>query len=138
MPVKIRLHRVGAKHQPSYRIVVTPALTPRDGSYLDQVGFYNPVTEPTTLRIDNEKTIAWLRKGAQPTDRVARLLKAVDIIPSEVRKPAKAATAVASAGVETTAVEEATAPLPTDVAEELPAEKPKRTRKKTADEPPVE
>ncbi|HZT95522.1 MAG TPA: 30S ribosomal protein S16, partial [Chloroflexota bacterium] len=60
LPVKIRLHRVGAKHQPSYRIVVTPALTPRDGSYLDQVGFYNPVTEPTTLRIDNEKTIAWL------------------------------------------------------------------------------
>lgn len=87
MPVKMRLHRVGAKHQPSYRIVITPALTPRDGSYLDQVGFYNPVSEPATITIDNEKAIAWLRKGVQPTDRVARLLAKVDIDPAKVRKP---------------------------------------------------
>ncbi|GEM_PF-544181 len=87
MPVKMRLHRVGAKHQPSYRIVITPALSPRDGSYLDQIGYYNPVTEPATISIDSEKAIAWLKKGVQPTDRVARLLSSVSIDPSSVRKP---------------------------------------------------
>lgn len=82
----MRLHRVGAKHQPSYRIVVTPALTPRDGSYLDQVGFYNPRTEPATLRIDNDKVVDWLLKGVQPTDRVTRLLAKVAIDPAAVRR----------------------------------------------------
>lgn len=82
----MRLHRVGAKHQPSYRIVITPALSPRDGSYLDQVGFYDPLTEPATIRIDNEKAVTWLRKGVQPTDRVARLLSKVNIDPAAVRR----------------------------------------------------
>lgn len=86
MSVKMRLHRVGARHQPSYRIVVTPALSPRDGSYLDQVGFYNPRTEPATIRIDNDKVVNWLRKGVQPTDRVARLLASVSIDPAAVRR----------------------------------------------------
>jgi small subunit ribosomal protein S16 len=86
LPVKMRLHRVGAKHQPSYRIVVTPALTPRDGSYLDQVGFYNPRTDPATIRIDNEKAVSWLLKGVQPTDRVLRLLASVAIDPAAIRR----------------------------------------------------
>jgi small subunit ribosomal protein S16 len=79
LPVRMRLHRVGARHQPSYRIVITPALTPRDGKYLDQVGFYNPVTEPATIRIDEEKAREWLRRGVQPSDRVRRLLETVNI-----------------------------------------------------------
>ena len=76
----------GAKHQPSYRIVITPALSPRDGSYLDQVGFCNPRTEPATIRIDNDKVVEWLKKGVQPTDRVIRLLKTVRIDPAAVRR----------------------------------------------------
>ncbi len=119
---------MGAKHQPSYRIVITPALTPRDGSYLDQVGFYNPVTEPMTLRIDNAKAIAWLRKGAQPTDRVVRLLKSVDIIPEDVRKPtATGQDQTAAVGSTSVAVEES-------AASEVADEKPKRSRRKVASE----
>jgi len=82
----MRLHRVGAKHQPSYRIVITPALSPRDGSYLDQVGFYNPRTDPATIRIDSDKAVEWLKKGVQPTDRVVRLLASVRIDPAAVRR----------------------------------------------------
>jgi small subunit ribosomal protein S16 len=86
LPVRMRLHRVGAKHQPSYRIVVTPALTPRDGSYLDQVGYYNPRTEPPTVNIEIDKVVSWLQKGVQPSDRVIRLLETVNIVPEAVRR----------------------------------------------------
>lgn len=118
----MRLHRVGAKHQPSYRIIISPALAPRDGSYLDQVGFYNPRTEPATLEINNEKAVAWLRKGVQPTDRVAKLLAQVNINPSEVRRPAGAAAPVEE-------------PVAADVGEEV-APKParKRTTKKVTEQ----
>jgi small subunit ribosomal protein S16 len=86
LPVKIRLRRVGAKHQPSYRIVVADSRSPRDGRYIDQVGFYNPLTNPATITIDREKAADWLRKGAQPTETVEILLKKVDLTPDEVRK----------------------------------------------------
>ncbi|MGI8968625.1 MAG: 30S ribosomal protein S16 [Chloroflexota bacterium] len=92
MPVKIRLRRVGAKHQPSYRIVVADSRSPRDGRYLDQVGFYNPVPNPALIRIDEEKAISWLRRGAEPTDTVTKLLSKFNIVPADVRKPAGAAT----------------------------------------------
>lgn len=90
MPVKIRLRRMGAKHQPSYRIVVADSRSPRDGRYLDQVGFYNPLTNPAEIRIDQEKAIDWLKRGAEPTDTVAKLLTKFAITPESARtgKPA--------------------------------------------------
>ncbi len=88
MPVKIRLRRMGAKHQPSYRIVVADSRSPRDGRYIDQVGFYNPLTNPATITVDQEKAVDWLRRGAEPTETVAILLKKVDITAAAVRKGA--------------------------------------------------
>lgn len=96
MAVKMRLRRMGAKHQPSYRIVVADSRSPRDGRYIDQVGFYNPLTNPATITINQEKAIDWLRKGAEPTDTVTILLKKVDIVPSVVRKGEAAPAPVAT------------------------------------------
>ncbi len=73
--VKIRLRRVGAKKQPSFRVVVADSRSPRDGRFIEQIGFYNPRTEPETLRIDEERALYWLNVGAQPSDSVARLLR---------------------------------------------------------------
>ncbi len=72
--LRIRLRRMGSKNRPFYRIVVADARAPRDGEYIDMVGIYDPLTEPFTLRVDADKVREWLRKGAQPTDTVARLL----------------------------------------------------------------
>src|SRR5438445_10774743 len=84
--VKMRLRRMGAKHQPSYRIVVADSRSPRDGRYIDQVGFYNPLTNPATINIDREKALDWLRRAAQPTETVTILLKKFDIQPEAARK----------------------------------------------------
>jgi small subunit ribosomal protein S16 len=72
--LKIRLRRMGAKKKPSYRVVVAESTAPRDGVYIEMLGVYNPRTEPSTFQVDADKTRDWLRKGAQPTDRVARML----------------------------------------------------------------
>lgn len=72
--LKIRLTRVGAKKQPSYRVVVAEARSPRDSAYIDLIGHYNPRTEPSTIKIDVEKARRWLSRGAVPTERVAKLL----------------------------------------------------------------
>jgi small subunit ribosomal protein S16 len=72
--LKIRLRRMGAKKKPTYRVVVAESTAPRDGVYVEMLGVYNPRTEPSTFQVDADKTRDWLRKGAQPTDRVARLL----------------------------------------------------------------
>jgi small subunit ribosomal protein S16 len=72
--VKIRLRRMGAKKQPTYRFVVTDARSPRDGRFIEIVGHYNPRSEPKTVVVDEEKIKAWLAKGAQPSDPVRRLL----------------------------------------------------------------
>jgi len=72
--VKIRLRRMGAKKQPTYRFVVTDGRSPRDGRFIEIVGHYNPRTEPKTVVVDEEKIKAWLAKGAQPSDPVRRLL----------------------------------------------------------------
>lgn len=87
MSVKLRLRRMGAKHQPSYRIVVADSRSPRDGRYIDQVGFYNPLTNPATINIDQEKAVDWLRRGAEPTETVAILLKKADVIIENSRTP---------------------------------------------------
>ena len=73
--IKLRLRRMGAKRKPSYRIVVADARAKRDGRFIEVVGIYNPLTEPTTIRIDGERARYWLGQGAQPTDHVAKLLR---------------------------------------------------------------
>jgi len=78
--VKIRLRRVGAKKKPSYRLVVADARAPRDGAFISIIGHYNPLTDPETIVVDEEKAISWLKQGAQPTATAARLLSKVGII----------------------------------------------------------
>ena len=73
--LKIRLRRVGAKRQPSYRIVVADAKAARDGSFVEQLGHYDPKTDPPTIVLDRERADGWIGKGAQPTESVARLVK---------------------------------------------------------------
>ncbi|MGC9467288.1 MAG: 30S ribosomal protein S16 [Anaerolineae bacterium] len=73
--LRIRLRRVGAKKQPSYRIVVAERSAPRDGRFVEAIGFYNPRTEPETVRIDEERALHWLSVGAQPSDSVARIFR---------------------------------------------------------------
>lgn len=75
MAVKIRLARHGAKKRPYYRIVVADSRAPRDGRFIDEVGRYNPCTEPAMVKFDMEKVDQWISNGAQPTETVARLLK---------------------------------------------------------------
>jgi small subunit ribosomal protein S16 len=72
--VRIRLRRVGAKKQPSYRIVVTEGRTPRDGRFIEKIGFYNPRTEPATMEVNEARALYWLSNGAQPSDAVRRIL----------------------------------------------------------------
>ena len=73
--LRIRLRRVGKKKQPSYRIVVADARAPRDGRFVEQIGHYNPLTDPPTVVLEEEKAIHWLRQGAQPSDPVGRILR---------------------------------------------------------------
>ena len=80
MAVRMRLTRVGSKKNPIYRVVVADSRSPRDGKFIDIVGRYNPQTDPSTIDLDEEKVRAWLSKGAQPTETVARLLKAKNIV----------------------------------------------------------
>mgnify|MGYP001016582635 FL=1 len=75
MAVKMRLKRMGQKKAPFYRIVVADARSPRDGRFIDEVGYYDPTVEPSVIKFDEENTKKWLSNGAQPTDRVAKLLK---------------------------------------------------------------
>ena len=78
--VKIRLKRIGAKKNPIYRIVVADARYPRDGRFIEEIGTYNPLTDPAEIKIDAEKAAAWLKNGAQPTDTVRSLFKKQGII----------------------------------------------------------
>jgi small subunit ribosomal protein S16 len=71
--LRIRLRRVGAKKQPSYRIVVAESTAPRDGRFVETIGFYNPRTEPETVQIDESRALYWLSVGASPSDAVARI-----------------------------------------------------------------
>ena len=75
MAVKLRLTRVGKTKQPEYRIVAADSRSPRDGRFIEILGHYNPRTDPSTLSVDNDKAVKWLRHGAQPTDRVRKLLE---------------------------------------------------------------
>lgn len=79
MAVKIRLKRMGAKKNPFYRIVVADSRSPRDGRFIEEIGYYDPLTEPKTVKIDDEKATKWLKNGAKPTDTVDRLFKENEI-----------------------------------------------------------
>jgi small subunit ribosomal protein S16 len=74
MAARIRLRRVGTTKKPAYRVVVADGRTARDGRFIEQIGFYDPLTEPPTLRIDADKATAWIRKGALPSNTVRNLL----------------------------------------------------------------
>ena len=78
--VKIRLRRMGAKKAPFYRIVVADSRSPRDGRCIEEIGTYNPLTEPATITIDAEKAQTWIKNGAQPTDTVRGLLKNAGVL----------------------------------------------------------
>ena len=73
--LKIRLRRMGAKKAPFYRIVVADSRSPRAGAFVEEIGYYNPTSDPAELKVDNEKAAQWIKNGAQPTDTVRGLLK---------------------------------------------------------------
>lgn len=117
--LRIRLTRTGAKKRPSYRLIVTDSHAPRDGRHVDIVGHYNPMTTPSTVNIDTERAVQWLRNGAQPSERVRVLLRHAGVLkaheearladkqqrkaaaaaapPKEPKKPARAATKASAA-----------------------------------------
>ncbi|HMM30545.1 MAG TPA: 30S ribosomal protein S16 [Clostridia bacterium] len=73
--LKIRLRRMGAKKSPFYRIVVADSRAPRNGAFVEEIGYYNPLTDPAELKVDNDRACYWVKSGAQPTDTVRALLK---------------------------------------------------------------
>ena len=80
MAVKMRLRRMGAKKAPFYRVIVADSRSPRDGRFIDELGYYNPLTNPAEIKIDAEKSKKWLSNGAQPTETVKSLLKKSGIV----------------------------------------------------------
>ena len=80
MAVKIRLKRIGAKKSPFYRVIVADERSPRNGKFIDEIGYYNPLTNPADIKIDAEKATKWIANGAQPTETVRSLLKKTEII----------------------------------------------------------
>lgn len=80
MAVKIRLTRVGKKKAPGYRVVIADVRSPRDGRIIENIGWYNPLVEPSAIKIDEEKALYWLKVGAQPTESVTLLLKRIGVM----------------------------------------------------------
>ena len=80
MTVRIRLKRVGKKKAPSYRVVVADSRSPRDGRIIENIGWYNPLVEPSAIKIDEEKALNWLKVGAQPSESVTLLLKRTGVM----------------------------------------------------------
>ncbi|MCL4319169.1 MAG: 30S ribosomal protein S16 [Firmicutes bacterium] len=78
--VKIRLRRMGAKKRPFYRVVVADARSPRDGKFLEEIGYYDPTKNPAVVKIDEEKAIRWIQNGAQPTDTARSLLRQTGVL----------------------------------------------------------
>ncbi len=138
MALKIRLSRGGSKKRPFYRIVVAEAAAPRDGRYVERVGHYNPMVpkeHENRLSVNGERVKFWMDRGAQPTDRVHKLLSLVDILKApEIRdQPKKSAIGKKRAEREEEAVQEASA-----VAEEAPAEEAVQEASAVAEEAPAE
>ncbi|MEM9608022.1 MAG: 30S ribosomal protein S16 [Actinomycetota bacterium] len=130
MAVKLRLTRVGKKKQPHYRVVATDSRSPRDGRFIEIIGTYSPRSEPSAVKIDGEKALHWLRHGAQPSERVRKLLEIegiwtafTDGTPLPVADDAPAAEAP-KAETPAAEVEEPKVEEPTAEAEEAPSEEP--------------
>lgn len=104
MATRIRLRRIGAKKRPSYRLVVADSRAPRDGKFIEVLGFYDPLTEPVTIKIDNEKLKTWLQKGARPSDTARDFLIEQGVLPKEsarkrpTKPPKEPAAAAAKEG----------------------------------------
>ena len=129
MAVKLRLMRMGKKKQPTYRVVAADSRKARNGRIIEAVGFYDPRRDPSVIEIDNEKAVGWLRNGAQPTERVEKLLKITGAWDEFKGQPVGTSGAqvpkVEEAVVEEAVVEEAMveeAPAEEAVVEEAPAE----------------
>ena len=125
MAVKLRLMRMGKKKQPTYRIVAADARSPRDGRFIEIVGTYDPRAEPSVITVDNERAVHWLRHGAQPTERVQKLLQvsgAWDEFGGKAPAPKAAPPKAEAPAAEAPAAEEA--PAEEAPAEEAPAEEP--------------
>lgn len=149
MAVRIRLARAGAKKAPFYRVVAADSRSPRDGRFIEILGRYNPRTKPSTVELDLDKVKAWIAKGAQPSEVVAKLIAIAEgtkTAPSVEEKPSKKASAKAKAADEKAAapapvVEEAPAaeeaPAEEPAAEDVPAEEP-AAEEAPAEEPPAE
>lgn len=88
--IKLRLRRTGAKKRPSYRIVAAEHSAPRDGRFIEIIGHYDPLTEPATVKVNEERARHWLSVGAQPSDTVAGLLKRAGVIEADTPAPAAA------------------------------------------------
>lgn len=84
MATKIRLKRMGAKKAPFYRIVVADSRSPRDGRFIEEIGYYDPLKKPSVIKVDKEKALDWLKKGAQPSDTVKSLFKQAGVIEKAV------------------------------------------------------
>ena len=92
MAVKIRLRRMGQKKAPFYRIVVADARAPRDGRFIEEIGYYNPISEPKEFKVDQEAVSRWIANGAKPTETVAKLFKNNNISCENTAKKSKKAT----------------------------------------------
>jgi small subunit ribosomal protein S16 len=146
--LKLRLRRMGAKRQPSYRIVVAESRSPRDGRFIETVGIYNPKTQPMTLRIDSERAKYWIERGAQPTDTVRSLLVRVGAVPGRISKEGLAegyVTEVPSRGTTPEIMQAHGATAESAAATEAPAKKAKAApaqaepvQAATAEEAPAE
>ena len=80
MAIKLRLKRMGAKKKPFYRIIASDSRSPRDGRFIDEIGYYNPTVDPPEIKIDSEKAQKWIKSGAQPTDTVRSLMKKAGVL----------------------------------------------------------
>ena len=89
--VKIRLRRMGAKKHPFYRLVVADSRSPRDGRFIEHLGYYDPMTEPVQVKIDSEKVMKWLQQGAQPSEAARSLLQREGILERRAAKPTPSA-----------------------------------------------
>ncbi|NLG38082.1 MAG: 30S ribosomal protein S16 [Clostridiales bacterium] len=80
MAIKLRLKRMGAKKKPFYRIIASDSRSPRDGRFIEEIGYYNPTVDPPEIKIDSEKAQKWMKSGAQPTDTVRSLMKKAGVL----------------------------------------------------------
>lgn len=112
MPTRIRLKRFGRKKRPHYRIVIADSRAPRDGAGIEEIGYYDPISEPPTLKIDEDRAVHWLLTGAQPTDVVRALLRRAGVLArvAQIRREQRRRKAEEKAGDHDSSQTQATAP----------------------------